>query len=107
MCDQTTTNICNQLAAQANELRIAEQREATIAAAMALPEQERYRLWVALSREFAPPVYNVKGLDERTMQERNRRMELLRNKLSDIRHSTSDAYRMEKELEELQRVAAQ
>jgi hypothetical protein len=41
------------------------------------------------------------------MQERNRRMELLRNKLSDIRHSTSDAYRMEKELEELQRVAAQ
>ena len=33
MCDQTTTNICNQLAAQANELRIAEQHEAAIAAA--------------------------------------------------------------------------
>ena len=52
MCDQTTTNICNQLAAQANELRIAEQREAAIAAALALPEAERLWLWMVLDEEF-------------------------------------------------------
>jgi hypothetical protein len=52
MCDQTTTNICNQLAAQANELRIVEQHEATIAAALALPEAERYRLWFLLGKQF-------------------------------------------------------
>ena len=52
MCDQTTTNICNQLAAQANVLRVAEQHEATIAAALALPEAERYRLWFLLGKQF-------------------------------------------------------
>lgn len=52
MCTQQTTNICNQLAAQANELRIAEQRESTIAAALALPEAERYRLWFLLGKQF-------------------------------------------------------
>jgi hypothetical protein len=65
MCDQTTTNICNQLAAQANELRIAEQHQTTIDAAMALPEAERYRLWIELGKEFAPPAYNASELDKR------------------------------------------
>ena len=54
MCDDTTTKLCNNLAAQAIELAMAEQREATIAAALALPEAERYRLWMELGKEFAP-----------------------------------------------------
>lgn len=65
MCDQATTKLCNQLAAQAIELAMAEQREATIAAALALPEPERYRLWVELGKEFAPPAYNAGELDKR------------------------------------------
>ena len=58
MCDQTTTNICNQLAAQANELRIVEQHEATIAAALALPEADRYRLWKLLDEQSERRIYN-------------------------------------------------
>lgn len=52
MCTQQTTEICNQLAAQAIELAMAEQREATIAAALALPEADRYRLWFLLGKQF-------------------------------------------------------
>lgn len=52
MCDQTTTKICDNLAAQANELRIVEQHEATIAAALALPEAERLKLWFLLGKQF-------------------------------------------------------
>jgi len=66
MCDQTTTNICNQLAAQAIELAMAEQREATITAALALPEADKYRLWRLLDEQFSPHAEsNVKALEER------------------------------------------
>lgn len=72
MCDQTTTNICNQLAAQANVLRVAEQHEVTIAAALALPEAERMRLWMELGKEFAPPAYNASELDHNRRMKRER-----------------------------------
>ena len=49
--DETNKIVCA-LQAQANELRIAEQHEATIAAALALPEAERYRLWFLLGKQF-------------------------------------------------------
>ncbi len=102
MCDQTTTNICNQLAAQANELRIAEQHEATIAAALALPEAERMRLWVELGKEFAPPAYNAKELDRNAIYDRNRRIEFLQEKLAYSQHKTfGDRDRMKAELEKL------
>ena len=65
MCDDTTTEICDNLAAQAIELAMAEQREATITAALALPEPERYRLWVELGKEFNRPVHNTTELEER------------------------------------------
>jgi len=106
---QIPTRNVDELQALCNEAVMAEQREAAIAAALALPEAERYRLWLALGKEFAPPAYNAKELDDnrRMMYERERRMEFLHTKLSSYHVSPSEAYRMEKELEELQRVASQ
>ena len=54
MCDDTTTKLCDNLAAQAIELAMAEQREATIQAALALPEADRKRLRRLLDEQFAP-----------------------------------------------------
>ena len=66
MCDQQTTEICDNLAAQANELRIAEQHEATIVAALALPLSHRLRLWLDLGAQFVcvycgVPATNLNG----------------------------------------------
>ena len=53
MCNQPipTKNVY-ELQALCNEAVIAEQHEATIAAALALPEAERMRLWFLLGKQF-------------------------------------------------------
>ncbi len=66
MCTPQTTELVYALQAQANELDKAEQREATIAAALALPEAARYRLWRLLDEQFSPySERNVKELEDR------------------------------------------
>jgi len=79
MCTPQTTELVYALQAQANELDKAEQREATIAAALALPEAERYRLWRLLDEQFSPHAErNLRELEERRKTyERARRMEEL------------------------------
>lgn len=102
MCDDTTTKLCDNLAAQAIELAMAEQREATITAALALPEAEKHRLWQLLDEQLrrASIAYALRNC------ERNRRVEFLKSCLVEQCYSTIDERnRMEKELEELQRVS--
>lgn len=52
MCTQQTTEIVYDLQAQANEDMIIQQREATIAAALALPEADRKRLRQLLNEQL-------------------------------------------------------
>ena len=53
----------------------AEQHEATIQAALALPEAERYRLFLALSEQFDS------GGNRANAYERNRRIEYLQGRI--------------------------
>jgi len=72
---QIPTRNVYELQALCNEAAMAEQREATITAALALPEAERYKLFVALSEQFDSDGRRI------NTYERNRRIEYLQSRI--------------------------